>query len=76
MFPGDSAVQVREATGQGPISITQGGNSESRGHKGTGQGPNKHEAKGQGPISVTQDGNSESRGLNSIGRQGPRRTRS
>ena len=60
-----------ETTGQGPISVTQGGNMESRGLNGTGQGPKGHEATGQGPISVTQDGNSESRGLNSTG-QGPK----
>ena len=60
------------ATGQGPISVIQDGNSESRGLNGTCQGPNKHEAMGQGPTSVTQGGNSESRGLNGTG-QGPRR---
>ena len=59
-------------TGQGPISVTQGGNIESRGLNGTGQGPRIHEATGQGPISINQSGNIESRGLHGTG-QGPKK---
>ena len=38
-------------TCQGPISVTQGGNIESRG---TGQGPKGHEATGQGPFLLSR----------------------
>ena len=72
--PADVVIRRPEkaATGQGPISINQSGNIESRGLDGTGQGPRRREATGQGPITVTHDGNSESRGLNGTG-QGPKK---
>ena len=60
LSPGDSTVQVRdlkrhEAKGQGPISVTQDGNSESRGLNGTGQGPRVGARQPITPPAETRD---------------------